>query len=203
MKKVSLLKTMLLLCALVAGSSSVWATTTTIYSWNGNGSTTTANETGGTASAVQSSGSNIAVGVSQRGNYCLKMNKGFSNGAYYIDITLDETLTTGDIVTIGAFRASSTAATLGVDFGTTATQQTKSDTDVLESNGTPTDWEITVPAAANGGNKIRLYRNSGSTGMWVSKVVVTHESSGSGTNLHQITQVSPLLATTLQLRWSQ
>ena len=182
MKQKSLLKTMLLLFALIAGSSSMWATTTTLYSWNGNGSTTTANETGGTASAVQSSGSNIAVGVSQKGNYCLKMNKGFSSGAYYIDITLDETLTTGDKVIIGAFRTSSTAATLGVDFGTTATQQTKADTDVIESNGTPTDWEITVPSAANGGNKIRLYRSAGSTGMWVSKVVVTHESSGSGTN---------------------
>ena len=181
MKKALLTKLMLLLCALIAGSSSMWAATETIYSWDGTGSTTTANETGGTATAVQASGTNIVVGASQKGNYCLKINKGFSNGANYIDITLTGSLSTGDKVTIGAFRTSSTAAVLGVDFGTTATQTLKDDTSVLESNGTPTDFEITVPAAANGGNKIRLYRNSGSTGMWVSKVVVTHESGGSVT----------------------
>ncbi len=167
---------MLLLCALIVGSVSGWAQTT-LYSWNGNSSTTTANETGGTASAVQSSGSNIEVGVSQKGNYCLKMNKGFSNGAYYINIALNKALSTGDKVTIGAFRTKSTDAVLGVDYGTTATQQTNSNTSVLESNGTPADWELTVPAAANGSKAIRLYRNSGSTGMWVSKVVVTRASS--------------------------
>ena len=176
MKQTSLLKTMLLLCCLLVGGSA-WADTT-IYSWNGNGSTTTANETGGTAEA-KGGNSNVVVGVSQKGNYCLKMNKGFSN-TYYIEITLDDNLKTGDKVTIGAFRTSATAAVLGVDFGTTATQTLKDDTDVLASNGTPTDFEITVPAAANGSSKIRLYRNSGSTGMWVSKVVVTTASSGSG-----------------------
>jgi hypothetical protein len=176
MKQTSLLKTMLLLCALIVGGSA-WADTT-IYSWDGTGSTTTANETGGTAEA-KGGNSNIVVGASQKGNWCLKMNKGFSN-TYYIEITLDEALKTGDKVTIGAFRTTSTTAVLGVDFGTTATQTLKTDTDVLESNGTPTDFEITVPAAANGGTKIRLYRNSGSTGMWVSKVVVTTASSGSG-----------------------
>ena len=176
MKQTNLLKTFLLLCALVVGGSA-WADTT-IYSWDGTGSTTTANETGGTAEA-KGGNSNIVVGASQKGNWCLKMNKGFSN-TNYIEITLDEALKTGDKVTIGAFRTTTTAAVLGVDFGTTATQTLKTDTDVLESNGTPTDFEITVPAAANGGTKIRLYRNSGSTGMWVSKVVVTTASSGSG-----------------------
>jgi hypothetical protein len=161
---------------MVVGGSA-WADTT-IYSWDGTGSTTTANETGGTAEA-KGGNSNIVVGASQKGNWCLKMNKGFSN-TNYIEITLDEALKTGDKVTIGAFRTTSTAAVLGVDFGTTATQTLKTDTDVLESNGTPTDFEITVPAAANGGTKIRLYRSSGSTGMWVSKVVVTTASSGSG-----------------------
>lgn len=177
MKQTNLLKTFLLLCALIVGSTCAWADTT-IYSWDGTGSTTTANETGGTAEA-KGGNSNIVVGASQKGNWCLKMNKGFSN-TNYIEITLDEALKTGDKVTIGAFRTTSTAAVLGVDFGTTATQTLKTDTDVLESNGTPTDFEITVPAAANGGTKIRLYRNSGSTGMWVSKVVVTTASSGSG-----------------------
>lgn len=153
---------------------------TTIYSWNGNGSTTTANETGGTALA-KGENSNIAVGVSQKGNYCFKLNKGFSN-AYYVEITLDQTLAGGETITIGAFRTSETSATLGVDFGTTSTQSLNNNTDVLTNNGTPTDWEFTVPAAAAGSNKIRLYRNSGSTGMWVSKVVVTAESSGSGTD---------------------
>ena len=153
---------------------------TIIYSWNGNGSTTTANETGGTATA-QGGNNNIEVGVSQKGNYCLKMNKGFSN-TNYIQIALNQALVGGETIVIGAFRTTNTDATLGVDFGTTATQQTKGDTDVLGSNGTPSDWVITVPAAAAGSSTIRLYRNSGSTGMWVSKVVVSKESSGSGTD---------------------
>ena len=165
---------MLLLCALIVGSVSGWAQTT-LYSWNGNGSTTTANETGGTATEKPSASDNVKAGASQKGNYCLKLNKGYSSsgGPYYIEITLNGTLSTGDKVTIGAFRASTTNATLGVDFGTTATQQTKADTDVLTSNGTPSDWEITVPASANGGSTIRLYRSAGSTGLYVSKVVVT------------------------------
>ena len=79
------------------------------------------------------------------------MNKGFSN-TYYIEITLNESLLAGDVVTIGAFRTGTNAAVLGVDFGTTATQKTKDDTDVLSSNGTPTDWEFEVPAGAVGSN---------------------------------------------------
>ena len=102
MRKQSLLKTMLLLCALIVGSVSGWAQTT-LYSWNGNGSTTTANETGGTATEKPSASDNVKAGASQKGNYCLKLNKGYSSsgGPYYIEITLNGTLSTGDKVTIG------------------------------------------------------------------------------------------------------
>ena len=155
MKRFTLLKTMLLLCALIVGIGSAWGDgTTTIYSWNGNGSTTTANETGGTAEA-KGGNSNIVVGTAQKGNYCLKMGKGFSN-TNYIEIALNDALKTGDKVIIGAFRTSDNDAALGVDFGTTATQTLKTNTDVLTSNGTPEDFEITVPAAANNSSKIRL-----------------------------------------------
>jgi hypothetical protein len=152
----------------------------TIYSWDGSGSTSTANETGGKASA-KGGNSNIVVGASQKGNWCLKFGKGFEN-ANYIEIALDQALVGGETLTIGAFLTSSSAAVLGVDFGTTATQITKSDLYVLENNGVPSDWELTVPAAAAGKDKIRLYRNSGSATVWVSKVVVSSESTGSGTN---------------------
>lgn len=156
------------------------AVSPTIYSWDGSGSTSTANETGGKATA-KGGNSNIVVGASQKGNWCLKFGKGFSN-SNYIEIALDQALVGGETLTIGAFRTSSGDVEFGVDFGTTATQSTKSDLDVLENNGVPSDWELTVPAAAAGKDKIRLYRNSGSLTVWVSKVVVSSESTGSGTN---------------------
>lgn len=156
------------------------SSSSTIYSWDGSGSTSTANETGGEATA-KGGNSNIVVGASQKGNWCLKLGKGFEN-TNYVEIALSQALVGGETITIGAFRTSSSAAVLGVDFGTTATQSTNSNLDVLSSNGVPSDWEFTVPAAAAGKDKIRLYRNSGSTTVWVSKVVVSAESSGSGTN---------------------
>ena len=157
----------------------MWATPTTIYSWNGTGSTTTANETGGTAEA-KGGNSNVVVGTSQKGNWCFKLGKGFQN-TNYIEITLNKALDGGETVTLGTFVASSTAV-FGIDFGTTATQTLHENNTVLANNGTPDDWEITVPAEASGSKKIRVYRNSGSSTLYVSKLIVTEASSGSGTN---------------------
>ena len=173
MKRFTLLKSMLLLCALVAGSMNGWADPV-YYSWNGNGSTSTANETGGTAEAVQASGTNIAVGNVQKGNYTLKINKKFDSGVNYIDITLDNALKGGETITIGVFRTSSSSdATLGVDFGTTATQSTKANPDAITaSTGIPSDWTFKVPAGASTSKKVRLYRTSGSTGLYVSKLII-------------------------------
>ena len=147
-----------------------------IYSWNGNGkgSAQTANETGGTATA-KGGNSNVVVGAKEKGNWCLKLGKGFSSGVNYIEITLDNALTGGEIVIIGSFTTNSSAtatATLGIDFGTTDTQTLYSDHTVLTSNGTPDDWTITVPTAANNSKTIRLYRNAGSTTVFVSKLIV-------------------------------
>ena len=172
MKKLTLLKSMLLLCALVVGSTSVWAGEI-IYQWNGNGNTTTGNQIGGTAEAIQSSGTNIAVGNSQKGNYAFKLNKNYSSDDYYVKITLTNALKGGEKILVGAWRNGDTAATLGFDFGTTETQTLNSSPQVItDSKGIPVDIEYTVPAAAADSKIIRVYRNAGSTGIYVSKFVV-------------------------------
>ena len=177
MKKTNLLKSMLLLCALVAGSGNVWAGDI-IYSWDGSGNTTTGNEIGGTATA-KGGNSNIVVGNSQKGNYTFKLNKGFSSGTYYVEIALTNALKGGEKVVVGAFRTSSSSdGELGFDFGTTVTQTLKSNPVYLSSNGIPDDLEYTVPAAAAGSKTVRVYRNSGSTGVYVSKfVIISNEAS--------------------------
>lgn len=175
MRKQTLLKSWLLLFAIIAGVGNLWAEDATIYSWNGNGSTSTANETGGTASAIGGN-SNVVVGASQKGNYCLKLGKGFSNGVYYIEIALDEALNGGETVTLGTFKTSESDAVFGIDFGTTDTQTLHSDNPVLTSNGTPSEWTVTVPDAAKNSKTIRVYRNSGGTTLFVSKLIVTSNS---------------------------
>ena len=174
MKKTNLLKSMLLLCALVAGSGSVWADEI-IYSWNGNGSTTTAGETGGTATAVQASGTNIVVGQAQNGNWSFKMNKGFSGSDYYVSIALDKPLNGGETITIGAFRSgSASTATLGFDFVNADTQALITDPQNLSSTGTPDDVVLTVPAEARGSKTVRIYRVAGSPALYVSKFIITY-----------------------------
>ena len=149
-----------------------------IYSWDGSGNTTTGNEIGGTATA-KGGNSNIVVGNSQKGNYTFKLNKGFASGTYYVEIALTNALKGGEKVVVGAFRTSSSSdGELGFDFGTTATQTLKSNPVYLSSNGIPDDLEYTVPAAAAGSKTVRVYRNSGSTGVYVSKfVIISNEAS--------------------------
>ena len=152
-----------------------------IYKWDGTGSTTEATQEGGVASVPIASSTNMVAGASQKGNYCFKMNKGMSSsgGPYVILVTLNHPLKAGDVISGAVFRASETAATFGMDLNatsemTTAIQYTLADPQVLSSNGTPEDnisW--TVPAEADGCRYIRLYRASGSTGLYVSKLVVT------------------------------
>ena len=170
MKKLNVLTRMLLLVALLVGSTSVWAGDV-IYHWDGSGSSSTGNETGGKASA-KGGNSNIVAGSSQKGNWTFKMNKGFSN-TYYIEIALDNALKGGERITVGVFRTTSNSdATFGFDFGTTSTQTTNSNLEVLSANGTPTDLIYTVPNGAAGSKIVRLYRSTGSTGVYVSKFII-------------------------------
>lgn len=152
----------------------------TLYVWDGIGSTTEAIEKGGAAEAVQVDGSNIAVGASQKGNWCLKANKGFSSGKYYLGIALDEAVNAGDTVKIAYFRTSnSNTYILGMDFSadkdnvaTTYQILTTGDPEYLASNGAPEDKTFIVPEGVANAKYIRIYRNSGSTGLWVAKFVV-------------------------------
>lgn len=152
----------------------------TLYVWDGIGSTTEAIQKGGAAEAVQADGSNIAVGASQKGNWCLKANKGFTSGKYYLGIDLDEAVNAGDTVKIAYFRTSNSSTyILGMDFSadkdnvaTTYQILTTGDPEYLASNGAPEDKTFIVPEGVANAKYIRIYRNSGSTGLWVAKFVV-------------------------------
>lgn len=152
----------------------------TLYVWDGIGSTTAAIEKGGAAEAVQADGSNIVVGAAQKGNWCLKANKGFTSGKYYLGIALDEAVNAGDTVKIAYFRTSnSNTYVLGMDFSadkdnvaTTYQILTTGDPEYLASNGAPEDKTFIVPEGVANAKYIRIYRNSGSTGLWVAKFVV-------------------------------
>lgn len=152
----------------------------TLYVWDGIGSTTEAIEKGGAAEAVQADGSNIVIGSPQKGNWCLKVNKGFSSGKYYLGIALDEAVNAGDTVKIAYFRTSNNSTyVLGMDFSadkdnvaTTYQILTTGDPEYLASNGAPEDKIFIVPEGVADAKYIRIYRNTGSTGLWVAKFVI-------------------------------
>ncbi len=153
-----------------------------MYVWNGIGVTTAAaaTELGGAAEAVQADGTNIAVGVSQKGNWCLKANKGFSSGKYYLGIAMNNGVNAGDTIKIAYFRTTASSSyVLGMDFSadkasaaTTYQILSQGDPQVLASNGTPVDSIFIVPEGVANAKYMRIYRNSGSTGLWVAKVEV-------------------------------
>ena len=159
-----------------------------MYVWNGIGVTKAedATEKGGTAEAVQADGTNIAVGVSQKGNWCLKANKGFSNGAYYLGIAMKNGVNAGDTIKIAYFRTTtSNTYVLGMDFSadkesvsTTYQILTTGDPQALTSNGTPADSIFIVPEGVVNAKYMRIYRNSGGTGLWVAKVEIVKAEGG-------------------------
>lgn len=160
-----------------------------MYLWNGNGVTKAedATEKGGAAEAVQADGTNIAVGVSQKGNWCLKANKGFNNGAYYLGIAMDNAVNAGDTIKIAYFRTASGTSTyvMGMDFSadkasasTTYQILSKGDPQYLGSNGIPADSIFIVPEGVANAKYMRIYRNSGGTGLWVSKVEIVKAQAG-------------------------
>ena len=157
-----------------------------MYVWNGVGVTSAddAIELGGAAEAVQADGTNIAVGVSQKGNWCLKANKGFNNGAYYLGIALDNAVNAGDTLKVAYFRTTANNTyVMGMDFSadkasaaTTYQILTQGDPQVLSSNGVPADSIFIVPAGVSNAKYIRIYRNSGGTGLWVAKFEIAKKS---------------------------
>ena len=154
-----------------------------MYVWNGIGVTTAeaAIELGGTAEAVQADDkNNIIAGASQKGNWCLKANKGFTSGAYYLGIAMTNGVNAGDTIKIAYFRTTSkNTYVLGMDFSadkasaaTTYQILSQGDPQTLESNGTPADSIFIVPEGVENAKYMRIYRNTGGTGLWVAKVEV-------------------------------
>lgn len=158
-----------------------------MYVWNGVGVTTAeaAVEKGGKAEAVQADGTNIVVGASQKGNWCLKANKGFSSGKYYLGIALDNAVNAGDTIRAAFFRTTeNNTYVFGMDFSadkdnvaTTYQILTTGDPQVLASNGIPADSTYIVPEGVANAKYIRLYRNSGGTGLWIAKFEIAKKTS--------------------------
>ena len=154
-----------------------------MYIWNGVDVTSAddAIELGGAAEAVQADGTNIAIGVAQKGNWCIRINKKFDSGKYYAGIAMDNAVNAGDTIKIAYFRTgASSTYVLGMDFSaavaTTYQILTQGDPQVLESAGTPADSIFIVPEGVANAKYIRLYRNSGSTGVWIAKFAIAKKS---------------------------
>lgn len=156
----------------------------TIYTWygkRGESSATEAIEAGGTAAAYGGN-SNVVVGTAQKTNWTIKLNKGFSSGTYYVGITLDEALAAGDKLQVAAFRTSGSDAIFGIDFSadeasaaTTCQVLFPNNLQTITTNAAPEDTTFTIPECAAGAKFIRIYRNSGSTGVYVANFTILRE----------------------------
>lgn len=175
-------KIFILLTLMLAVCSGAWGQTT-IFSYNGNGTTTATSPTVGTSSSTGSGASYAA----QKGNYCMKFSSSIVGGNYFT-ITPTQAFQTGDKITIGNFITSTDGtknASSQIEFydsedtklttiNSTTITGGSGNTNVLTSNGTPTDEVLTVPAEANGATYFRIGR-SGNTTFYVSKLIVTHQ----------------------------
>ena len=156
----------------------------TIYTWygkRGESSATEAIETGGTAAAYGGN-ANIVVGTAQKTNWTIKLNKGFSSGVNYVGITLDKALAVGDKLQVAAFRTSTSGAVFGIDFSadaesaaTTCQVLFPDNLQTITTNLAPEDTTFTIPECAAGAKFIRIYRNSGSTGVYVANFTILRE----------------------------
>jgi len=173
--------------AAVLFAGSMMATTDTIFTYNGKGVTTAEAivKKGGTLTPYGQN-SNIVADQKQKGNMCIKINKGFTKDGiyYYMAITLDQPLQAGDKITTAAFRTGTSDCIYGMDFNAVADSASATDAcqvlfdnnlQVLSSDGVPADTTFEVPAAAAGARFIRLYRKSGSTGLWIANFTIIRE----------------------------
>lgn len=160
-----------------------------MYVWDGRGVTKAeeAIELGGKAEAVEAENkSNIVIGAAQKGNWCLKLNKGFASGANYVGIALNNAVNAGDTVKVAHFRTGDKDCFLGMDFSADKTSVstdyqiiTTENPQILSSNGVPTDVDFIVPEGVKDAKYIRVYRNSGSTGLWIAHFEIVKNQGGS------------------------
>jgi hypothetical protein len=166
-----------------------------IFAYNGKGKTS-AEEViyeGGTLTAYgygqpgpADMNTNMTYNSSQKGNMTIKIGKGYhkdaaGEGYYFMGITLDKALEEGDLLQIAAFRTGATDCVFGLDFNAEADSATatadcqylfENNLQILSSNAVPEDVVIDIPACAVGSKFIRLYRNSGSTGLYIANFSV-------------------------------
>lgn len=155
-----------------------------IYKWDGSGAGDdgVAEEVGGEMSVWVASGENIKIGNKQKGNWTVKLNKGYKSAAeeqFSVIITLDEELEAGDKLTLGAFKTTNKEAVLDIEFNADIDNLNQnvvvelSELQMITSDSIPGDEVIEIPEAAAGMRYIRLYRKSGSTGIYISKFLIT------------------------------
>ena len=186
MKKIfSLLAALLCVCGM-------WAEP---YNWNGLGVTSAddATEVGGKANGIYlksgaqeyNTNNNMKAGASQKGNWTIQINKGFKSTAserYFMQIALDDAIEAGDTLKVAAFRTKASDCVMGIDFSadsasaSTDVQVTfPNNLQVLSATGTPVDTAFVVPDGAVGAKYIRIYRSSGSTGLYVAHFELVHK----------------------------
>jgi len=173
----------------------------TIYVWNGKRgdvAATEAIEQGGTAAAYGGN-TNIVVGTAQKTNWTMKLNKGFAN-EFFVGITLDQALAKGDKLKLAAFRTGESSAILGIDFSENAESASTDcqilhddDLQVITTNVAPEDEIFDIPDAAEGAKFIRLYRNSGSTGIYVANFSIYREKSTPVEHTYTVAGVAALV----------
>jgi len=175
------------LVAAVLFAGSMMAATETIFTYNGKGVTEVEDvvKAGGVLTPYGQN-TNIAADQKQKGNMCIKINKGYTKSGiyYYMSITLDKPLQVGDKIQTAAFRTGTTECVYGMDFNAVADSASATDAcqvlfennlQVLSSDGVPADTTFVIPEAAAGARFIRLYRKSGSTGLWIANFTILRE----------------------------
>lgn len=166
-----------------------------VFAYNGKGTTSAEEVTyeGGTLTGYgygqpgpEDMNTNMMYNSAQKGNMTIKIGKGYHKNTegepyYFMGITLDKALEEGDLLQIAAFRTGATDCVFGMDFNAEADSATatadcqylfENNLQILSSNGTPEDVVIDIPACAVGSKFIRLYRFSGSTGLYIANFSV-------------------------------
>ena len=176
MKKNKLLKTFLLLMVMLVGSATnvSWGQTTVLEYDNGTKTNCTL-----TFITDASNASNV---TEESGK--IKLGKGDSNGTTYCAqlVLVDGVFQDGDDISISYYVSNTSKdATPGLFFGN-FTNETFTSVSNIQAEKTsagssaPATASLTVPAAANGTNALRLTRYSGGTTLYITHISITRAS---------------------------
>ena len=167
----------------------------TIFVYNGKGVTDEADVVydGGTLVpwGYGATNTNLMYNAAQQGNMTIKINKGYNKSGestcYFMAVELEEALKEGDKIQIAAFRTGDKDCVMGMDFNlaidsasaTDACQELlENDLQIIASPAAAEDDHIVeAPACAEGAKYIRIYRKSGSTGLYIANFTILREKS--------------------------